>query len=64
MLSDGVLQEFRASLRGQLLLPSDPAYDDARKIHNAMIDKRPAFIARCAGAADVIACVQFGRKTI
>jgi len=62
MLSEAALQEFRASLRGQLILPTDPGYDEARKIHNAMVDKRPAMIVRCAGVADVIASVQFARK--
>lgn len=62
MLSGVTMQEFRASLRGQLVLPADPGYDDARKIHNAMIDKHPALIVRCAGVADVVASVHFARK--
>ncbi|HXY50347.1 MAG TPA: FAD-dependent oxidoreductase [Terriglobales bacterium] len=62
MLSDAALQEFRTSLRGQLILPTDPGYDDARKIHNAMIDKHPGLIVRCAGVADVITCVHFAQK--
>lgn len=59
MVSDSALEEFRATLRGSVLTPSDPAYDESRRIFNAMIDHRPALIARCAGAADVVACVQF-----
>jgi FAD/FMN-containing dehydrogenase len=55
------VQEFRASLRGQLLLPDDSAYEECRKIHNAMIDRRPAMIVRCAGVADVMAAVRFAR---
>jgi FAD/FMN-containing dehydrogenase len=62
MLSDAALRDFRPSLRGQLILPADPGYDEARKVHNAMIDKHPALIVRCAGVADVIASVQFARK--
>jgi len=62
MLSDAAVEEFRVSLRGQLILPTDPGYDDARKIHNAMIDKHPALIVRCLGVADVIASVNFARK--
>ena len=54
--------EFRASLRGQLLLPDQPGYDEARKIHNAMIDRRPAMIVQCAGVADVITAVKFARS--
>jgi FAD/FMN-containing dehydrogenase len=47
------------SLRGTLVDPNDSAYDEARRLYNAMIDKRPALIARCADVADVIACVRF-----
>jgi FAD/FMN-containing dehydrogenase len=56
------IEEFQASLRGSLLLPGDPDYDQARQIWNAMIDKRPAMIVRCAGSADVLASVNFARK--
>src|SRR6266581_1046999 len=52
----------RARLRGPLLLAGDPAYDDARSIWNAMIDRRPSLIARCLGVADVVACVDFARE--
>ena len=55
------LADLRASLRGQLLMPIDPAYDEARKLWNGMIDKRPAAIVRCAGTADVINAVKFAR---
>jgi FAD/FMN-containing dehydrogenase len=53
--------QFGQSLRGALIRSDDPAYDDARKLYNGMIDKRPRMIARCADAADVIAAVNFGR---
>ncbi len=62
MLSEAVTKNFQASLRGQLLTPADNEYDAARKVFNAMIDKRPKLIARCTGAADVIRCVQFARE--
>lgn len=62
MVSAAALQDFRASLRGLLVLPNEPGYDEARKIHNSMIDKHPALIVRCAGVADVTASVQFARK--
>jgi len=52
---------FRASLRGELIRQGEASYDEARKVYNGMIDKRPAFIARCVDAADVIAAVNFGR---
>jgi FAD/FMN-containing dehydrogenase len=55
------VRELRAALRGLLLLPGEPGYDAARRLFNAMIDRRPAAIARCAGAADVVACVAFAR---
>ncbi|RZU35560.1 FAD-binding oxidoreductase [Edaphobacter modestus] len=59
--SPSALQHFRTSLRSQLLLPGEPGYEDARKIHNAMIDRRPGAIVRCAGVADVIASIRFAR---
>ena len=46
------------SLRGELIGPDQPGYDDARRLYNAMIDKRPALIARCVDVSDVIACVR------
>ena len=61
MIPASVLPEFRSSLRGQLLFPGEPAYEDARKIHNAMIDRHPAVIVRCAGVADVMAAIKFAR---
>jgi FAD/FMN-containing dehydrogenase len=62
MISEAALSQFRAMLRGPLLLPGEPGYDAARTIHNATIDRRPAMIARCVSAADVIACVRFARE--
>jgi hypothetical protein len=51
----GAIDQLNASLRGELIQPSDVAYDAARKVHNGMIDRRPALIAKCADVADVIA---------
>jgi FAD/FMN-containing dehydrogenase len=51
-----------ASIRGTLVAPGDTGYDEARTIWNAMIDRRPALIARCIGVADVMACVNFARE--
>ncbi|HVS89446.1 MAG TPA: FAD-binding oxidoreductase [Candidatus Acidoferrum sp.] len=62
MISESAMQKFRESLRGQSLCPGEQGYDAARSIPNAMIDRRPAIIARCTGAADVIACVRFARE--
>ena len=52
----------KAKLRGDLILPGDANYDQGRKLYNAMIDKRPALIARCLDVADVIACVNDARE--
>ena len=52
--------ELRKTFTGQLLQPNDPGYDEARKVHNGLIDKRPALIARCRGVADVIDAVNLG----
>jgi FAD/FMN-containing dehydrogenase len=52
----------KSTLRGPLLLLGDPGYDDSRSVWNAMIDRRPAAIARCLGVADVVACVRFARE--
>ena len=56
------VEAFRAQLRGALIEPGDPSYDAARRVYNAMIDKRPRFIAQCADVADVIASVNFARE--
>ncbi|MCA9861692.1 MAG: FAD-dependent oxidoreductase, partial [Thermomicrobiales bacterium] len=55
------IQELAAALRGRLITPADPGYDDARALYNAMIDKRPALIVQCADVADVITAVGFAR---
>jgi FAD/FMN-containing dehydrogenase len=61
MIEEPTVTAFRTRLRGELLRPDDPGYDEARKVWNGMIDKRPALIARCAGVADVVAAVHFAR---
>jgi len=55
------IDALRNNLRGQVIARTDAAYDDARKLYNGMIDKRPLAIARCVDAADVMAAVAFGR---
>jgi len=54
--------DLTAALRGDLITAKDPGYDDARAVYNAMIDKRPAAIARCRDVTDVVSCVRFGRE--
>src|SRR4051812_24745700 len=49
-------------LRGTAIGPDDPAYEQARLVHNGMIDKRPAVIARCINAGDVISALAFARS--
>jgi FAD/FMN-containing dehydrogenase len=61
-VSSGEVDNFKVSLRDALITPQDPDYDTARSVWNAMVDKRPALIARCAGTADVLACVGFARN--
>ena len=54
--------ELAAALRGPLITPGGAGYDEARAVYNAMIDRHPSAIARCADTADVIACVRFARE--
>ena len=61
-MAEVTVEELKNRLRGEIIQPSDNGYDDARKVYNAMIDRRPALIARCADVADVIAAVNFGRE--
>ena len=61
MAGEAAIQELKKRLRGELLRPGEAGYDEARKVFNAMIDKRPAMIARCAGAGDVLDAVNFAR---
>jgi FAD/FMN-containing dehydrogenase len=60
-LDEVAVQDFTASLRGGVLRPTDEGYDEARTIHNGMIDRRPTLIARCARVADVMTSVRFAR---
>lgn len=62
MLAQMDLSEIRAQFRGDLIQPDDPGYEEARKVYNAMIDKRPGLIARCTDVADVISAVNFARE--
>jgi FAD/FMN-containing dehydrogenase len=55
------LDAVRGAVRGSVCLPGEAGYDEARTIWNAMIDRRPAAVVRCAGAADVIGAVRFAR---
>src|SRR5262245_41528444 len=61
MLNDALVAGFKSQLRGELIVRGDAQYEKARQVYNAMIDRHPALIARCADVADVIACVNFAR---
>jgi len=61
VLEESIVEQLKESLRGALLRPGETGYDEARTIHNGMIDRHPAMIVRCAGVADVISSVNFAR---
>src|SRR5947209_12906851 len=58
---DQAVSAFRESFGGHVVLPGDPGYDSARVVWNGAIDRRPAIVARCSGASDVIRSVRFAR---
>jgi FAD/FMN-containing dehydrogenase len=60
-LSEAV-SELANSFSGQLLTPADAKYEDARKVHNGLVDKRPALVARCQGVADVVDAIKLAQK--
>ena len=62
MLEEAAVQEFAQSLRGTVIRRGDPGYDESRKVYNAMIDKHPELIVRCANVRDVISSVNFARE--
>jgi FAD/FMN-containing dehydrogenase len=55
------IAELANSFAGQVLRPTDPGYEEARRVHNGLIDRRPALIARCRGLADIADAVRLGR---
>jgi FAD/FMN-containing dehydrogenase len=61
-VSDALARELKRSFSGEVLTAADPGYDEARTIWNAMVDRRPAIIARCANTDDVVASVNFARQ--
>jgi len=62
MLKPAAIGDLKRNFRGELMAPSDAGYDAARRVWNGMVDKRPALIARCTGANDVVACINFARE--
>ena len=62
MAATDTAERLRNSVQGQVIGPEDEDYDEARAIWNGAIDRRPAWIARCTGVADVAAAVRFARE--
>uniref|UniRef100_UPI003F98B9AC FAD-binding oxidoreductase n=1 Tax=Mycobacterium sp. TaxID=1785 RepID=UPI003F98B9AC len=56
-------KKLRTMLGAEVIMPEDPGYDEARALHNAMIDKRPAMIVRCGSATDIAAALEFARTS-
>jgi FAD/FMN-containing dehydrogenase len=61
MAIEAVINDVKGKLRGPVLRPGDPGFDDSRSVWNAMIDRHPALIVRCLGVTDVVACVNAAR---
>ena len=61
-VESAAIDQLKSSLRGALLRPGDDGYDKARTVWNAMIDRRPALVVRCAGVADIQQAVGFAQK--
>jgi FAD/FMN-containing dehydrogenase len=62
VIGEATLGELEGNLRGQLIRPGDPDYDQARAVWNGAHDRHPALIIRCAGTADVVRAVEFARS--
>jgi FAD/FMN-containing dehydrogenase len=62
VLDDAAVEALRGSVRGEVIRPADPTYEEARKVWNGMIDRRPGVIVRPTGVADVVDAVNFARE--
>src|SRR5690242_6195496 len=60
-MKETAVTEFKSKLKGELIEPGDTSYEKVRQVYNAMIQRRPRWIARCADVADVVASVNFAR---
>ena len=61
-MDEKIIASLKAEVRGDVIPPSDERYEGARKVYNAMIDKRPTLIVRCSDVADVIASVKTAQR--
>lgn len=61
-LDNTAIENLVSRIRGEIILPSNERYDQARKVYNGMIDKRPGMIVQCTDVADVISAVKFGKE--
>jgi FAD/FMN-containing dehydrogenase len=61
-MATATVSQLRDRVGGETITAEDPAYEEARRVHNAMIDRRPLAIVRCAGADDVVTAVNFARE--
>src|SRR4029453_16251689 len=61
-IDDAAIDELTGTFYGDLVRPNDASYDEARRVHNGLVDKRPSLIARCRGTADVQAAVMFATQ--
>ncbi len=62
MIASSAFHQLKSRFRGELIVPGDQQYDAARKVFNVTIDRKPALIARCAIADDVIQALNFARQ--
>lgn len=62
IINEKAIADLKGSIRGDIIASSDDRYDEARRVYNAMIDKRPAVVVRCSDVADVISAVNTARK--
>ncbi len=61
-MAELTIEDLRENARGEVITADDPGYDEARKVYNGMIDRRPRAVVRCVDAGDVMACVDFARE--
>ena len=61
-LESEIIENLKSGIKGHIILPGDPSFEESRKVYNGMIDKRPGMIAKCVDVADVIAAIHFGRE--